>query len=397
MKIVEPARELSVKGSYDVLVIGAGVAGVSAALACARNGKSVCLVEREYILGGLATAGIVAIYLPLCDGQGHQMIGGISEELLKESVRYGSGEIPSCWKEGGDPELRQKIRYKLRFDPPAFACALDQLVAQAGIHLMLGTTMSSAVKEGQEIRYCILENREGRFAVSAKIFIDASGDAVLAWSAGENTAEFVRNRLAGWYYSYDGSEYRLNIVQESLKGPDKEVKCLYGGISTDDVTQFCLDSRQMLLQHALQFSMDTTITQIATIPQIRMTRRLKGTLEIDESDEGRVFQDAVGCFGDWRKAGPHFTLPYSALVGETKNLLVAGRCISASESAGDIIRAIPVCALSGEAAGTAAALALDCGAQTVRSVPLDSLRLRLLQNNNILNWKVQGEKTNDKS
>lgn len=150
------------------------------------------------------------------------MIGGISEELLKESVRYGSGEIPSCWKEGGDPELRQKIRYKLRFDPPAFACALDQLVAQAGIHLMLGTTMSSAVKEGQEIRYCILENREGRFAVSAKIFIDASGDAVLAWSAGENTAEFVRNRLAGWYYSYDGSEYRLNIVQESLKGLTKK-------------------------------------------------------------------------------------------------------------------------------------------------------------------------------
>ena len=63
MKIVEPARELPVKGSYDVLVIGAGVAGISAALACARNGKSDCLVEREYILGGLATAGIVAIYL----------------------------------------------------------------------------------------------------------------------------------------------------------------------------------------------------------------------------------------------------------------------------------------------------------------------------------------------
>lgn len=91
---------------------------------------------------------------------------------------------------------------------------------------------------------------------------------------------------------------------------------------------------------------------------------------------------------------------YSALLRTgrgNKNLLVAGRCISASESAGDIIRAIPVCALSGEAAGTTAALALDCGAQTVRSVPLDSLRLRLLQNNNILNWKVQGEKTNDKS
>lgn len=384
-KIVEQARELPVRGEYDVLVIGGGVAGVAAALAAARENKRVCLVEREYVLGGLATTGIVAIYLPLCDGRGHQLISGISEELMKESIRYGSGEIPECWREGGDVSLRQTTRYKLRFDPPAFAYALDRLIVENNITLMLGTAFSKAILENDEICCCILENKEERFAVSARMFIDASGDAVLAYDAGEDTAEFLQNRGVGWYYSYDGSEYKLNIVQESLKEPTENVKRFYGGIENKEVTQFCLDSREMVMNHARQCEKSRIITQIATIPQIRMTRRLKGAYEIDEADEGKKFEDATGCFGDWRKAGPRFYLPYQTLAGKTKNLLVAGRCISAKESAGDIVRAIPVCALSGEVAGLAASLKLDEHAEAIQNICLSQLKERLLKNNNILN------------
>ena len=142
----------------NVLVIGGGVAGVAAALASAREGMKVCLIEREYMLGGLATAGIIAIYLPLCDGMGHQLISGISEELLKASIKYGSGEIPKCWSKEASPEERAESRYKLRFDPPAFAYAMDRLILENGIDLMLGTSFSKACVENQEIKYCIFDS-----------------------------------------------------------------------------------------------------------------------------------------------------------------------------------------------------------------------------------------------
>ena len=87
---------------YDVIVSGAGVAGVAAALACARKGLHTALVEKTVLVGGLATAGLINIYLPLCDGHGHQVIYGIAEELLHLSIRYGPGEIPAVWTESRD-------------------------------------------------------------------------------------------------------------------------------------------------------------------------------------------------------------------------------------------------------------------------------------------------------
>lgn len=384
MNIVESSRELPVKGAYDVLVIGGGVAGVSAALASARQGMKVCLVEKEYMLGGLATAGIIAIYLPLCDGKGQQLISGISEELLKESIKYGSGKIPDCWCKNGDLQARTQNRYKLRFDPPAFAYALDRIIVDNDIDLMLGTSFSKIVAEKNEITYCIFENRENRFALQAKMYIDATGDAMVAYEAGETTTEYKKNRLAGWYYSYDGEEYKLNIVQESLKIPQEQVARIYGGIENRDVTEFCLESRKMAVKHAMESEKKRIITQIASIPQIRMTRRLKGKFELSETDDHKAFDDSVGYFGDWRKAGPVFGLPYSTLVGKTNNLIIAGRCISAEESAGDIVRAIPVCALSGEVAGTASALKIKHHMEAIQQMDISELREVLKENNNIV-------------
>lgn len=96
--ITEPTKRIPAIGAYDVIVVGGGVAGVSAALAAARNGAKVCLVGKESALGGLATLGLITHYLPLCDGLGHQVVGGIGEELLKLSMRDGFAEIPACWQ-----------------------------------------------------------------------------------------------------------------------------------------------------------------------------------------------------------------------------------------------------------------------------------------------------------
>lgn len=383
MKTVKEEKELSVKEQCDVLVVGAGVAGVAAAVAASREGANVILAEREYVLGGLATMGIIAIYLPLCDGMGKQMIGGISEELLKLSIKYGSGEIPDCWKSDDDQEARKKQRYKLRFDPPAFAYALDRFIVENNVKLKLGTALSNVIMDKGSIQYCIFDDKNERFAIEAKMVIDATGDAIVSKLANEDWKVFHKNRLAGWYYSLDSnSEYKLNIVQEKLKIPESEVSKFYDGIT--DTTQFCLDSREMTFKHVKESNPRPIVTQISTIPEIRMGRRLKGNYELKEEDVYKHFKDEVGCFGDWRKAGPKYALPFSSLVGKCKNLMVAGRCISSDEETGDIVRAIPVCALSGEVAGTASAIHVRNNECDIHDIDISDLKEILIKNNNII-------------
>ena len=83
--LTEPRRRTPVAAATQVLVAGGGIAGIAAALAAARHGKQVTLLERQFALGGMATLGLVTIYLPLCDGRGNQLVFGIGEELLRLS------------------------------------------------------------------------------------------------------------------------------------------------------------------------------------------------------------------------------------------------------------------------------------------------------------------------
>lgn len=120
------------------------------------------------------------------------------------------------------------------------------------------------------------------------------------------------------------------------------------------------------------------LTSIATIPQVRMTRRLAGNYTMTKADDHKRFADSVGMFGNWRASGvgEAYELPFSALYGKTiKNLAVAGRCISADDPMWDVTRVIPVCAVSGEAVGIAAALNQDfC------DIDVLALQKRLTQN-----------------
>ncbi len=88
--VTEPERRLHISQSAEVLIVGGGIAGISAAIAAARGGRKVTLIEREYCLGGMATLGLVTIYLPLDDGLGNQVIFGIGEELLRLSIKHGA-------------------------------------------------------------------------------------------------------------------------------------------------------------------------------------------------------------------------------------------------------------------------------------------------------------------
>jgi hypothetical protein len=119
----------------------------------------------------------------------------------------------------------------------------------------------------------------------------------------------------------------------------------------------------------------TQLATLATIPQVRMTRRLCGIYTMDDEEIGKDFADTVGMFSDWRRRGPVYRLPFSTLYGkDVDNLLCAGRCISVTDAMWDITRVIPVCSVSGEAAGVAAAMT-DC----LPSLDISALQQELLR------------------
>lgn len=144
--IQEPERTLPVRyADYDVIVAGGGIAGIAAALAAARAGKRVLLLERMFALGGLATLGLVTIYLPLCDGKGHQLSFGLAEELLKLSIREGwERDYPDTWLSGSTEHGRQ--RYKVRYNAQVFAILAEQLLAEENVKILYGTTVCQVLR-----------------------------------------------------------------------------------------------------------------------------------------------------------------------------------------------------------------------------------------------------------
>jgi hypothetical protein len=356
------------------VVAGGGIAGVAAAVAAARNGASVCLLERSFALGGLATLGNVIVWLPLCDGRGRQVIAGLPEELLKLSVADLRRDnpparfigIPACWRPGGDPEERRRVRYQTEFNPSSYLLAIEHLVAGAGVKLLYDTRVCAVRREAGRITHLIVENKSGRSAVACGGVVDATGDADVCFLAGEATESLDTNVLAGWFYHLASDGLRLNCLskafspcaaKEGAEGP------FLRGDDAEQVTAHVLGTRDMIREclaglRARHPAEDIQIVNPPTIPCFRMTRRLVGSFSLGEQHVHEWFDDAVGLTGDWRKPGPVYAVPWRALRGvANSNLLAAGRCISSDATAWDVTRAIPTCAVTGAAAGVASALA----------------------------------------
>ncbi|MFC1453796.1 FAD-dependent oxidoreductase [Verrucomicrobiota bacterium] len=390
--IREKSRQLKVAGAFDVIVAGGGMAGVAAAVAAARNGAKTCIIEKQCTLGGLATLGNVTIWLPLCDGKGRQVIAGLGKELLKLSVTDLKREnvtarfmgIPSCWKPGGNTQERTKTRYRVDFNPASYMLALEKLVIGAGVKLFYDTRLCSIRRKGRRIAHVIVENKSGRFALSCGTVVDATGDADVCFLAGEKTKSLDSNVPAGWFYTFGKGELKQHPLSNSYcpigtkkggKGP------FFRGDDGDQVTAHILRTRDLARAELAKLrakhpGKDIQIIMPATIACMRMTRRLAGRFTIENKHMHRWFDDAIGLTGDWRRAGPVYAIPFGCLRGKrTDNLLAAGRCISAANTVWDVTRAIPPCVVTGEAAGTAAALAVYLTKGNMRS--LDS---QVLQN-----------------
>ena len=381
--IKESAKEIPVINEYSVAVVGGGIAGIAAALSAKRAGaKNVVLIEREFMLGGLATAGLVTIYLPICDGRGNQVNFGIAEELFRLSIKYGAEDwYPDAWLDGKDKEARIKQRFKVIYNPNIFSICAEQLLLKEGVEIMYGTMVCGTQMNGDKIEYLYVENKSGRSAIKVGSVVDSSGDAdVCKFSLAQTSLYEKGNELSSWCYQYTNGEYGLKMlnhysVPEEYKNQITEVPVKrYGSIEADELTQQVIDAHANLLNYFTvglggKISRENSVTTMASIPQIRMTRKINGLYDIDMSDEGKHFEDSVGVIADWRKVGPVVELPFRCLYGkDVKNLITAGRCISCTQKMWEITRVIPACAVSGEAAGAAAAMTDDFASLNVKKL-----------------------------
>lgn len=349
--------------NYDVIVCGGGIAGIAAALASARMGAKTCLIEKEYALGGLASLGLIVIYLPLCDGAGVQMSYGISEELLKVSLKYGPGQIPTPWtEENASTEERAEKRYLVEYSPASLMIGAEELLLKNGVKLLYDSRLSGMNRSGGKINSIIIETKRGPMEMTAKAFIDGTGDADLCFYAKERTEDDATNRRTGWYYSYDGKDLVLRQQTDPIYSEIPKDSRLYSGTDVEDITQHCIDGRRMIIDHINKLrengNYEAYPLMIPTFPGLRMTRRLIGTFEFSEDDHEDVwFSDAIGMIGNWKERNKRYSIPYSCITGvENSNLYAVGRCVSADKSGWDLTRVIPTCAVTGEAAGTAAAI-----------------------------------------
>ncbi len=365
--ITEQERRLRVDHDCDVLVAGGGVAGIAAALAAARNGARVTLVEKQCLLGGLGTLGLVTIYLPLCDGMGRQVSFGIAEELLRLSIQYSCERFyPRPWLENGTLEEKKAQRFQAQYNPYLFAITVERLLLQAGVKLLYDTRICGVLKEGRKIQAVVVENIDGRTAITANAVVDATGNADICAYSGETTHCFGKNVDAAWYYYFANGRYALkmqgfvDLPGETVRPKPSGEPRYYSGLDARDNTEMIVTAHHSILHDVLarrEELPDIVPVSVPTIPQLRMTRRLAGPRELDLTDDKRRFQDSVGMIGNWRTKGPVYEIPFSCLHGiEVENLLTAGRCFSATDAMWEISRVIPACAVTGEAAGTAAAM-----------------------------------------
>ena len=384
MKIISESMETKVRYSCDVLVAGGGVAGIAAALAAAREGANVILLERSYVLGGLATSGLVTIYLPLCDGVGHQISFGIAEELLRLSIEHGDeGRYPKAWLDGGSLEERAEKRYEVQFNPHLFAISAERELTKLGVKILYGVTAVATSKNGGKIEAVVIEGKSGREAIEVKrSVVDATGDADICHLSGAACRDYTYgNTLAAWYY-YDageGNKLKMHGFADVVGNePTRELsRRRYTGLDTEEISEMMIDSHASIEKDicARRENGEEKVfpTCIASIPQLRMTRGIVGICDASLDDDHKHIEDSIGLYSNWRKRGPAYELSFGTLYGkDVKNLLTAGRCISSETYMWDITRVIPVCAVSGEAAGVAAAMTDD-----VHSLEVSALQNKL--------------------
>ncbi len=431
---MEPARRTPVLGEYQVVVLGGGPAGIAAAVACARAGRSTLLVERYGFLGGMGTAAGVTNFCGLhanVHGEIRQVVHGVADDLLQRIAALDGLNEPHA--------LFGKTVAQA-YDTAAYKIAADELLAAAGVQVLFHALAAGVLMERSgRLQALLVETRSGRRAVLGRAFIDCSGDGDLAAWAG---ARYEKGDGAG-HMLYPSTMFRINGVDPQRAGKAWEtipglmaqaeaagrwrfprkgaiVRPQKSGIewrvnltqlanaegdAMDGTDALELSAAEMLGRRQIAsvagFLKEVPgfeaayIVDIAPQVGIRETRRVHGHYMLTERDvlDCASFDDTIGVNGwplelhlkgdvefRWPKipeSRGFNQLPYRMIVPPGfDNLWVAGRCASMTHEAQSAARVTGACFVMGQAAGAAADLALDADCDAAQ-VDVTALQARL--------------------
>ncbi|MCH8065515.1 MAG: FAD-dependent oxidoreductase [Chloroflexi bacterium] len=399
-----PAERVPVIARCDLLVVGGGAAGLSAAIAARRQGADVILVERYGYLGGLASGGLIVLLLTMDDGAGRQVVAGLCQELVERlEARDACFYPPSA--EWGDPndELVEryrrwglvwgsaphKVRYSVAYDPEEFKLVANNWVAEAGVRLLYHRWASDLVRDGDRVTHVVFTSKAGRQAIACDAVVDTTGDGDLFALADE---PFELEQVHPWLW------FRMSGVDENEAGGSGSFRTIRPGqallpwgaaerigrridaTDPDDLTFAEVECRRMVMEEVDRLRSQVRgfenayLTDVALTPDVTESRRLTGRYVLQRDDLDKPFDDVVAVTGHWTKYDCTYQIPYRSLLPQqTENLLAAGRCISVDHRAHHATKEIPACFATGEAAGVAAALSMS------RSVALADLDVGELQ------------------
>lgn len=369
-KVIQPRRELPVLHQTDVLVVGGGSAGVTAAIAAKRAGADVTLVERYGHFGGLWTGGLVVLIIGHIVKGGQQACQGIGEEMMRRLDKLDGAIINR--RPGVNPTV----------DAEAAKYIMVEMIEEAGVNVFLHCWGVDAIVTGNTVRGVVFESKSGRQAILAKTVIDATGDGDLFAAAG---AEFEHRSHNVGLVSRIGNLDKVDAEKAkeapkprhlgsvtpvpgvnwvNLTGPEVD------GLDIATLTRMEMNHRKFIwknVQRTRQTPGYEKVYLVETAPQlgVRITRILNGLNRVRLSDlrAGTKFPDVVGVGGSSGATHGEWQIPYGALVPtKVDNVLAAGRCISVDMGMADLVRLVPNCFVTGHAAGAAAAVAVqdDC-------------------------------------
>ena len=414
-------KEIPSLGHYELVVLGGGPAGVCAAIEAARDGAKVLLIEGSGMLGGMATTGLVGPFMTNYDREGERpTVGGLYREIIERLEARSGAILP---ENTDSPSIHTSFikryhRHVTPIDSFLLQVVLDEMVREAGVEVLMYTRFADCVCEGGKIRSVILAALEGLRCVSADLFIDATGNADVAYAAGVPTwkgeEESGVPQPGTLMFEVDGvSDEGYNAHAKRPGGPTGAVKAyrtptegiykinhlrVFNTDATDSasMTRAHVEARRQVLEsyRVLQETPgfeNARITQVAPVLGVRESRHIEGKYKVTVADVsgGTKFEDRIATYAFGMDVHPRnaemkgnfkieianvYYVPYRAMlpVG-CDNLLVAGKTISCESQAAGGIRVMPCAMAIGQAAGAASAIALR-DKLTLDAVPTEELQ-----------------------
>ncbi|MDR1121464.1 MAG: FAD-dependent oxidoreductase [Dysgonamonadaceae bacterium] len=415
--------KISVDSQWDVIVIGGGPGGCTAAISAAREGAKTLLIEATGQLGGMGTLGLVPAWCPFSDGE-KIIYRGLAEKIFNASKK-------------GVPHEKKDNLYWVRINPEYLMSVYDSMVVDSGAKVLFFSRLAAVEKSANDtVDAIIVANKSGLVAFKAKVYVDATGDGDLAAWAGapfkqgddkgvvqSSTLCFSFANVDTYHYlnghrlhndnpgapvhqAVKSGKYPLidSHFNDNLTGPG--VVSFNAGhlVNVDSTNPWALSEamitgRQIATQYlaAMQELQPQTfggsfLNRTAAVLGVRESRRIEGDYMLTAEDwmARRTFDDEIGrnsYYIDVHKAGhgakfygkgESHGIPYRCLTPKgLKNVIAAGRCISVDEEAYGSLRVMPPCLVTGEAAGMAAAHAVKQSKNDVHKIDVQLLRKRL--------------------